>query len=160
VTEPIEVREAVPEDEVALVDLWWGMQHAHHAYDARWYADHGEAACKASWAERFRKLIDVEDALILAAVKDGLTVGLLLATHVDRPPIYTTGRMAVIACTAVHPDYYRQGIFRAMLAVLEDRAREAGIEAIRLSVHHDNPAVQAYEQTGFEPETVAMVKWV
>ncbi len=56
-----------------------------------------------------------------------------------------------ILSLAVAPEAHRQGIGRALLAELVDRARGAGAERIFLEVADDNaPALALYAATGFE----------
>ena len=50
---------------------------------------------------------------------------------------------------AVQPTHRGQGIGRAMLARLVDRAAETGVLALSLSVEEDNRAKSLYEQIGF-----------
>jgi len=157
---PVEYREAVREDEDALVELWWNMQASHHAYEPVWYADQGEEASKASWRERFRELLQDESSTVVVAACCGTPVGMIVAKFADRPPLYVIDRMVAIGATAVHPDYRRQGVFRGMLSFLEKKARDAGVKVIKLSVHQGNPAQRAYERTGFVPETLGMIKWI
>jgi len=159
-TDVIEYRQAVPEDEDALVEIWWTMQGAHHGYEPQWYADKGEEVCKASWREHFRDLLEDETWIVVVAARSGAPIGMIVAKVTDRPPIYAIDRMVAIGTAAVHADYRRQGVFKGMLAFLEEKARAAGIRAIKLSVHEGNPAQRAYERTGFVPETVGMIKWI
>jgi len=60
----IEYREALPEDQNALVGLWWSMQTSHHTYKPVWYADKGEESCKASWRGHFRRLLQEKNAVV------------------------------------------------------------------------------------------------
>ena len=51
---------------------------------------------------------------------------------------------------AVHPDYQRQGVGSLLLAAAGERARQAGMRALRFYVwEHNAPAIRAYEKAGF-----------
>ncbi|GBD25754.1 Ribosomal-protein-alanine acetyltransferase [bacterium HR30] len=51
---------------------------------------------------------------------------------------------------AVHPQYRRRGIGRALLEVVLESARQAGARLVTLEVHHDNEAAQGlYSAHGF-----------
>jgi GNAT superfamily N-acetyltransferase len=160
-TDTIEYRLAQSEDESALAELWWDMQASHHEYEPVWFADKGEEWCKASWREHYRHLLQTEQHVIVVAVAGGTPVGMIVSQFSERPPIYTTERMLVIASTVVRPDFRRRGLFKGMLSVLEDKARESGVRVMKLSVHHLNvDAVKAYDRSGFIPETTALIKWI
>ena len=159
--ENLEYRQAVIEDEDALVELWWIMQASHHEYEPIWYADKGEDPCKASWREHYRSLLQDENTVIIVASSSGIPVGMIVSKLSTRPPIYKMARMVHIASTVVHPDFRRKGVLTGMLSLLEKKARDAGITVMKLSVHHKNKdALHAYEKTGFIPETNSMIKWI
>jgi GNAT superfamily N-acetyltransferase len=159
-TNPIEYRQAVREDEDALAGIWWTMQASHHAYEPRWYADKGQEACEATWRERFRCLLRDDRCIIVVAACSGTPVGMIVAQFTDRPRIYVIDKVVAIASTAAHPDHRGQGVFRGMLSFLEEKACDAGIKVMKLSVHAGNPAQRAYKRTGFVPETMGMIKWI
>ena len=160
-TDTIEYRMAVPEDESALTELWWDMQASHHEYEPVWYADKGEEWCKASWREHYRHLLQGEQNVIVVAVSAGKPVGMIVAQFIGRPPIYTTERMVAIASTVVHRAFRQRGLFKGMLSVLEEAARHAGVRVMKLSVHHLNAsAAQAYGKSGFVLESTGMIKWI
>lgn len=52
---------------------------------------------------------------------------------------------------AVAPSNRGQGVGRALLAAVVDRARSGGIPALSLSVEDGNDAVRLYESVGFRP---------
>ncbi len=55
---------------------------------------------------------------------------------------------------AVVPSRREHGVGRELLEALLERAKEAGHEAISLSVEKDSPAVHFYERHGFVPVAV------
>ena len=159
--ENLEYRQAMPQDEDALVELWWIMQASHHEYEPIWYGDKGEEACKASWREHYQRLLQDENTLIIVATSFGTPVGMIVAKLSVRPPIYTIARIVHIASTVVHPDFRRKGVFVGMLSLLEEIARKAGIIVMKISVHHRNQGARlAYDKAGFVPETNTMIRWI
>jgi ribosomal protein S18 acetylase RimI-like enzyme len=52
----------------------------------------------------------------------------------------------------VRQRYRRRGIGGALLRRLVERARDADLHAVSLSVEEDNPAMRLYERIGFIPE--------
>ena len=159
--ETIEYRDATPNDEEALADLWWNMQVLHHEIEPVWYGDKGEESCKASWREHYRSLLQDESTIIIVASSADSPVGMIVSKLSRRAPIYTMERMLSIASIVVHPCYRRRGVFTGMLSILERKARDAGITVMRLSAHQRNvDARKAYEKTGFVPEATSMIKWI
>ena len=57
-----------------------------------------------------------------------------------------------ITNVAVSPDCRRQGIGRALIAELAERAKRAGLAFVTLEVRASNtPAIALYEGAGFKP---------
>ena len=58
-----------------------------------------------------------------------------------------------VRAIAVHPHYHRQGVGRALLSAIEDRAAQGGFPEIRLAVNRENKgAVRFYENLGWQRE--------
>jgi [ribosomal protein S18]-alanine N-acetyltransferase len=58
-----------------------------------------------------------------------------------------------IANVAVHPDFWRQGIGRALVQTALDKAAELGFERVMLEVRESNHAAQRlYRSFGFEED--------
>ena len=154
-------RDAIASDVDALVDMWWQMQSSHHAYEPDWFEDIGEEACKASWRTHYAELLADERAVVTVATQGACIAGFMVAQICSRPPIFTIQSSIAILSAVVGEDYRRRGVFRGMMAFLEEKARAEGVGVIRLSVHCKNEsAIQAYEKSGFVPEMTSMLKWV
>lgn len=95
-------------------------------------------------ARHFRYAITQAKGACMVAVRDDQVVGYgQIAVHA-RTPI---GRLSSFA---VHPEYRRLGVARALLAALEDEAAALGCCAVRLEVRRDNTAALAlYLRTGY-----------
>lgn len=154
----IKYRKATAAD--ALIDLWWGVQSAHRAYDARFYDDIGEKRSKASWRRHFAELLADKTWRLFVATLSGEPVGLIVAHFGPRSPIFRIKHQAAVETTVVRADCRRRGVFRRLLACVEKAARAEGIETITLDVHHANPAKKAYAKTGFSVHSHSMVKWL
>lgn len=69
-------------------------------------------------------------------------------------------RIYMIANVAVHPDYRRRGIGRALVFQAMQQARQKGCESIWLQVRDDNGgAIELYEQLGFTTQA-SRTTWV
>ena len=60
---------------------------------------------------------------------------------------YSEERTAELACIAVHPDYQRAGFGAALLAALEQRARDAGMESVFVLT---TQATHWFQERGYE----------
>lgn len=68
-------------------------------------------------------------------------------------------RSAFVYDIEINPEFRRHGYGRQAFHELEQQARELGLDSIRLHVFGHNHAARAlYEQLGFVPTNIAMVK--
>lgn len=83
-----------------------------------------------------------------------------IVAEVDGKPVGYAGLWAIageghITNVAVHPDYRRKQIAKALVKLLIEASEAAGLEAFTLEVRVSNaPAIALYEQFGFEPSGV------
>jgi GNAT superfamily N-acetyltransferase len=85
----------------------------------------------------------------LVAERDGKAIGSLLVTYEWSD--WRNGNFYWIQSVYVTPDARRTGVFRALYAAVEQRAREAGAVGLRLYVEHENRrAQQTYEGLGMQ----------
>lgn len=83
----------------------------------------------------------------LVAERDGIAVGSLLVTYEWSD--WRNGNFFWIQSVYVVPEARRSGVFRALYAAVEQRAREAGAVGMRLYVERENHRAQAtYEGLG------------
>ena len=95
----------------------------------------------------------------LVAERDGATVGGLLVTFEWSD--WRNGDYWWIQSVYVVPDARRDGVFRALYAEVERRARGAGAASLRLYVETENRRAQAtYARLGMHPCHYAMYEQV
>jgi ribosomal protein S18 acetylase RimI-like enzyme len=72
------------------------------------------------------------------------------------------GRDAFVDELYVEPQYRRRGIARRAMQLVEERAREMGVQAIHLEVDHGNdPALELYRGTGYaDHDRYLITKWL
>jgi len=72
------------------------------------------------------------------------------------------GRDAFIDELYVQPEYRRQGIGKRAMRLVEERARELGVNALHLEVDQGNePAAELYRRTGYEDHArFLLTKWL
>jgi ribosomal protein S18 acetylase RimI-like enzyme len=88
-----------------------------------------------------------------AAVRTGVRLLLRPArtTRIERPERVPAGSFGVLV-VAVDPGAQRRGVGRALLAEVEDRARQAGYERMHLTLDPTNAAATSfYRRLGWEP---------
>ena len=121
-----------------------------HENPPRW--KRGSYPAKGNVEEGFQK-----KELYVAEI-DGKLAGSVIYRH-GQDDVYAQGRWSkdiqgnnvyVIHTLAVHPDYFRMGVGRALLDYACDIGRKNGAEAIRLDVYDKNiSAMKFYESCGF-----------
>ncbi|HEX3076413.1 MAG TPA: GNAT family N-acetyltransferase [Lachnospiraceae bacterium] len=101
----------------------------------------------------------IEEGKLYVARCDGAIAGTIILTH--RPEeAYHQAKWAfdsdysdviVIHTFAVHPDYMKVGIGKALMDFAEQESRKQGMRAIRLDVYENNiPAIKLYEKSGYQ----------
>jgi ribosomal protein S18 acetylase RimI-like enzyme len=72
------------------------------------------------------------------------------------------GRDAFIDELYVQPEYHRQGIGKRAMRLVEERARELGVNALHLEVDQGNePAAELYRRAGYKDHArFLMTKWL
>jgi GNAT superfamily N-acetyltransferase len=112
-----------------------------------------------SWnRSEYAKRLEAQDRGLLVQVvawDDGVPVGrgmVLFAGHDEWSTSAHRERCTEVRDVAVLESHRRRGIARAMMAALEDAAREAGMRRVGLSVGTDDgtgPARALYEELGY-----------
>lgn len=156
----IEYRPATTHDLGALTELWWLMQSSHDAYCPMFYKNVGAEESKTFCHRYFTDLLEQETCMIHVATSSGTAVGMIVAHFRTRPPVYQVRQQVEVEIAVVLPTHRRRGIFRNLLALVEERAKLAGVGMIEITVDHDNPARLAYEKTRFGLRQYKMVKWL
>jgi GNAT superfamily N-acetyltransferase len=156
----IEYRPASPDDLEALAELWWIMQSSHEAYSPVFYKNVGAEESKSICRRYFSDLLKQETCMIYVATSSGMAAGMIVSHFRERPPVYDLRQQVEIEIAVVLPSHRRRGVFRNLLALVEERAKSAGVGMIEITVDHDNPAKLAYQDAGFSLRQDRMVKWL
>lgn len=102
----------------------------------------------ATFARRFRKLLERSDLFAMLAERDGTAVGFALVTL--RPTPYTEGPLAQLEELYVQPELRDAGIGTALLTEVIGIVRERGAEEMHIAVDEvDVDTRRFYERHGF-----------
>ncbi|HVY31668.1 MAG TPA: GNAT family N-acetyltransferase [Polyangiaceae bacterium] len=145
------VRRAELKDLSALVALHEEVQQLHLA--AR--PDQFKAPAEGALEKRFRELLASADAKVWVAELDAAVVGYAVQLLVRRPggPVVPDRQWIEIDMIGVFAPHRGHGVGRALIDVIVDDARAAGIEQVELSSWAFNTdAHQAFERAGFVPK--------
>jgi len=156
----IEYRPATAYDLEGLVELWWLMQNSHDPYCPVFYKNVGAEQSKTICHRYFTDLLKQESCMIYVATSYGTVVGMIVAHFRTRPPVYEARQQVEVEIAVVLSSHRRRGIFRNLLALVEERAKLAGVGMVEITVDHDNPAKLAYQEAGFCLRQDKMLKWI
>lgn len=126
------VRELRIEDYDALIRLWEaaGLRHRPDGRDGR---------------GRIGKELGSPMAVFLVAELEGRLIGSLLGT--------TDGRKGWINRLAVHPDFQRRGVARALLREAEERFERRGLLVFACLIEGENAASQEFfDRMGYDAD--------
>lgn len=151
------IRQASPEDAVAIVDeLWLPFAREMEAMDE--YNALAADVRPAAISHRKKKLSQ-ENYCSLLALEDDALVGFTSGEIRDSAPVFDRGATLAISEAYVRPEWRQREIGSALLAALEAWGDKRGYETASLSVNADNHAAKAlYERRGFEIKRLQMVK--
>ncbi|MEY7848855.1 GNAT family N-acetyltransferase [Natrarchaeobius sp. A-rgal3] len=137
----VRVREATATDAVDVEDVHAAAirELGSDAYDDRRI----EAWCSHVHSERYP--VGESGFRVVVADRDGEIVGFGL---LECDPSDLEASTGEIGAVYVHPDDARDGIGSAILADLEDAARESGLEALELTASRN--AIPFYRRRGYE----------
>ena len=98
-----------------------------------------------------------EDAEVAVIELEGEIIATGYAEKRPSKPYVASEHHAFLGFMFVHPDHRGKGLNRILTDYLLDWARRRGLTEIRLTVYSDNdPAIRAYEKTGFKPYITEM----
>ena len=149
------IREAVPADGDALVELTLQVQRLHVANEPERFVPPSSAAVAAWWAER----LSDQGWYALVAEVDGACVGYVLFERIERPAaVFTAGQQEFyLHHIGVDPGVRQRGIGRALLHAVERAAAEHGVQQVALDTWSFNTAAQAFfTACGYEPYNLRM----
>ncbi len=127
----MEIRDLGPEDYDALAALWEevGLPYRFHGRDGR---------------ERIAREIEGDCSIFLAAEEEGRLIGAVLGTH--------DGRKGWVNRLAVLPEHRGRGIGSALIADVERKLLEKGIEIVTCLIEDWNENSMAFfERIGYVP---------
>jgi ribosomal protein S18 acetylase RimI-like enzyme len=149
----VTVRAAVVGDEHALAAL---NRFVHEMHEAR-RPDYFKPTRVEEAAAWFRGRLEDPTAAAWIAEEDGLPVGYVLTFFHDRGenPFHRPRRWCEIEQIAVHPEWRRRGIGRALMAAALAEAGTRGLRYVELfSWAFNTDAHAMFRQFGFEPRLV------
>lgn len=100
----------------------------------------------------------IREENLWVAIEDGRIAGTVILNHqpeeayqtVDWHNSFLYQDIFVVHTLAIHPQFMKRGIGRALLEFAEAYARQQNIKEIRLDVYEKNvPAIRLYESMGF-----------
>ena len=128
----VTIRPGRPDD--AEVVAHFNTRMAHETESTRLDPATVLAGCRAV-------LSDAVKGLYFIAETEGRVVGQIMITREWSD--WRNGDIWWIQSVYVHPEYRRQGVFRALYRHVEQQARCSGVVALRLYVEQENLAAQA-----------------
>jgi ribosomal protein S18 acetylase RimI-like enzyme len=124
------IRDFRIEDYDKLIDLWnaAGLGYRPRGRDCR---------------HRMEQELKQDNTIFLVTKADGKLVGSVIGTH--------DGRKGWINRLAVHPSYRHRGLAKKMVAEVEKRLHQAGLEVIAGLIERGNTAsLQLFQSLGYE----------
>jgi RimJ/RimL family protein N-acetyltransferase len=144
---PVLVRPAEPGDAAALVEL----ARAVTAEPEGWLLSEEGWRTVAEERRYLRALRRYADAVVLLAEENGSVLGRLSASRDAHPASNHVADVGLMVAAG----HRRRGIGTALLASVEDWAREVGVRKLELHVFpHNGPAIALYERVGYRREGV------
>ncbi len=125
--ESVSIRECRPEDVPAVLDLW------HQA---------GATPTATDTPADLAQVLAARTTAVLVGVAGGRVIGSLIGTF--------DGWRGNLYRLAVHPEYRRRGVARALLAAVEKRLAALGARRVTALVERDHPPAMAFwEAAGY-----------
>jgi diamine N-acetyltransferase len=155
----LKIRIARHGDESVLCELH-GTAHALHVAAV---PDYFRRPAKTEVANWFAGLLDAENWRIWLAVSGDSVAGYLAASFERRPanPFCQERAWLEIDQIAVHPDFRRSGVARALLATAELEAAAKSVDLVELNVWaFNNVARAAFQSAGFAARAMRLERRV
>lgn len=142
------IRPATRDDIPELARLNVACSTSHRAWAGAELPVPGAEVEELEWDLRFARS---SAWIAVAQDADGSLVGVVAfaqgtASRADRTPV---DGLAHVSAVFVHPDRWRQGIARALLAEAEDAMRAAGFDRAQLWTLEGSPAERLYAALGW-----------
>ncbi|WP_050906717.1 GNAT family N-acetyltransferase [Vibrio campbellii] len=152
----MKIRQATPDDLNALFDLNKQINELHHLH-----APHAFVAPSEEDRTFLRNMLADEERLFLVAEEGQQVLGFITATITQNETISFLIKDPIcrIGTIVVDENQKSKGIGRALMASVEQWARESGAIQVRLEVMEFNHnAQQFYDKLGFIPNSRFMMK--
>ncbi len=158
--ESMVIRKATKNDFEQMYELWLEMQTYHEKWDERWYKP--EEGCKLKCFDYWDQKSKDDNSIILVAEKGNDLVGMVISFIENRPPVLKSQfKLLVVDNVITNSKYRRFGVFKKLMQVLMEIAKEKGVSAITLIVNSENEiAIKAYESFGLEKKEISMLKYL
>lgn len=154
------IRDATPTDFTRIIAMSFGIQQAEH--EAVGFPMLPPDQVSDRYIKAIIETATSRNGEILIAEMDGSTVGYLIGypkTDEDDLVDKSFHRHAHIADLFVEPKARKLGIAKALMQTFEKRMIDKGCKWMRIGVQAKNQvAVTAYENYGFEPLSMYMLK--
>ena len=105
-----------------------------------------EEEAEAFWRDKVLPAVEGGCRIVLVAAMDGEVVGTVQLDY-DTPP--NQPHRAEVKKLLVHPKARRNGIARALMLAIEQRARDVGRSLLTLDTRSDDAAEPLYESMGY-----------
>ncbi len=152
--EEITTRKATLEDLDILLDFEQSIIKAERPFDATLKDGH------ISYYD-IAYMIDAPEVEVVVAESGGEIIGSGYARIEDAKIYLKHEKYAYLGFMYVKPEYRGMGVNKKVIDALEAWCLSQNITEIRLEVYNDNqPAVRAYEKTGFTKNLVEMRKGI
>ena len=147
---PVNIREATVHDIQALLLFEQGVISAERPFDPT-LKDHP------THYYELQEMIDDPEVHLLVGELDGKLVASGYARIKKAKPYLKHGSYAYLGFMYVLPEHRGKGINAKIIGALNDWARAKGLSETRLEVYYKNePAIRAYEKTGFAAHMIEM----
>ncbi|MFH1425001.1 MAG: GNAT family N-acetyltransferase [archaeon] len=142
------IRDAAPEDVDAIIELYkealvpiW--DRIHRPYDL--------VRLRRTLEKRFEKghsgLVVVRENKIIGCVLTALRTGKI-----------SNKKVMKISSLLVKPEFFGKGLGQELIRIVEDTARQNGVERIRLKCAYKNTALEFYNKMGFQEDQISFIK--
>lgn len=126
------------------------MEAFHTKFDKRFYAKESRASHLRMARKYFAKLMAAPRVILLVAEEQGMIVGFLHASIVDRPPIYRLKKQGVIDELTVSRAFRRRGAGARLLEAAHRELRGRGAAMTLLDVDAKNVGARRfYSKAGY-----------
>ncbi len=154
----IKVTQAIAEDASKVGDIAYQVAQIHYQQTKKEF----KKPTRKSQTEYIQKSILDKNVLVLKASIEDKTVGYVVVYFNTYPKDYFQfNKRAFIGSIGVDKNYQRQGVGKALLKAVENRARKRHISVIEIDYYAFNHSAEAlYTHCGYAPKKVYVGKFI